>query len=214
MNTINSILLCLRNSNYKIFNLFCLIWFDERDCVFTNWGLWLNIKMRRREERRRRLHEALLDMLYPPPSPLPASSPPPTVEVEINDDEARDRLVDQIPDELDEERSSGPSSEGGGDGKLTRAQRKRLRKRKLREDSVRRGNMIGPLLQATAQVDDPQGVRPNAPHNCNLRGESEEPGIVRCGSNIKVKHRRRARKLAKTKKESVNAENQGGLSLP
>lgn len=46
------------------------------------------------------------------------------------------------------------SSSDGGDGKLTRAQRKRLRKRKLKEANSRRRKIIGPLLPASEDDTD------------------------------------------------------------
>lgn len=75
------------------------------------------------------------------------------------------------------ERESGSSAtsgdeDGNGDSgtqKLTRAQRKRLRKKKLKEDTCRRKQVIGPLLPLTIDEGEngPPGVRRNA---------SEEPG--------------------------------------
>lgn len=60
--------------------------------------------------------------------------------------------VDLIPDDLEE--SGCSTSDDNGDGergpeKLTRAQRKRLRKKKLKEDASRRVKIIGPLLPST-----------------------------------------------------------------
>lgn len=56
------------------------------------------------------------------------------------------------------------TSDDNGDGEpvrpqqLTRAQRKRLRKKKLKEDACRRGKIIGPLLPSTSDdVGDPGG---------------------------------------------------------
>lgn len=48
--------------------------------------------------------------------------------------------------------------------KRTRAQRKRIRKKKLREDVRRRGNIIGPLPPQVEQ-EGPPGVRQNAAEN-------------------------------------------------
>lgn len=59
----------------------------------------------------------------------------------------------------------GDSGESGSQ-KLTRAQRKRLRKKKLRVDASRRGKIIGPLLPPP--VDD---------ENCGF--ENESPGVRR-----------------------------------
>uniref|UniRef100_M1BXG4 Uncharacterized protein n=1 Tax=Solanum tuberosum TaxID=4113 RepID=M1BXG4_SOLTU len=66
---------------------------------------------------------------------------------------------------------SPPSQEETDHGpeKLTRAQRKKIRRKKLKEASTRRQNIIGPLLP-TEEIDredvnvsaPPQGVRQNA----------------------------------------------------
>ncbi|KAL9689880.1 hypothetical protein QQ045_010271 [Rhodiola kirilowii] len=116
-------------------------------------------------------------------------------------------LPDEIPDVFDDDKSSSD----GGDGKLTRAQRKRLRKRKLKEESARRGKMVGPLLPATDEENDHEGVRRNVSLNPNLRIETDESGGVEsCSANSKVKQRRIARKLAKPMPECDNSEKLNG----
>ncbi|XP_009607431.1 uncharacterized protein [Nicotiana tomentosiformis] len=104
-------------------------------------------------EKRQKFHEGLLRMLYPPPP-----SPPPQEE---NDEKPLHILgqginLDQIPDEVEDDRGSSSSgdqaSDHGPDEKLTRAQRKRLRRKKLKEAASRRQNIIGPLLP-TAEND-------------------------------------------------------------
>lgn len=52
---------------------------------------------------------------------------------------------------------------------MTRAQRKRIRKKKLREESIRRGKMVGPLLlsvdedeSAKIQKDETKNSQRNA----------------------------------------------------
>ncbi|KAA8514825.1 hypothetical protein F0562_018004 [Nyssa sinensis] len=83
--------------------------------------------------------------------------------------------VDHIPDKLEENISS---SSGDGEGergpqKLTRAQRKRLRKKKLKEEASPRRKVVGPLLPTTSDdgkgddgnnviKNEPQGVCSNA----------------------------------------------------
>lgn len=78
-------------------------------------------------------------------------------------------------DELEENwgsSSSGEQESDHGPEKLTRAQRKRIRRKKLKKAASRRQNIIGPLLP-TEESDDksvnvsktdeePQGVRENA----------------------------------------------------
>lgn len=97
-------------------------------------------------------------------------------------------------EQSDPENYDGPSSssddedeEGGpGSHKLTRAQRKRLRKTKLKESASsapQRRKIIGPLLQSAVNnpegdgdsvcEDRPQGVRQNAPEN---QSQNTSPG--------------------------------------
>ncbi|XP_009761593.1 uncharacterized protein [Nicotiana sylvestris] len=149
----------------------------------------------KREEKRQKFHEGLLRMLYPPPP-----SPPPQEE---NDEEPLHILgqginLDQIP--VEEARGSSSSGDQaydhGPDEKLTRAQRKRLRRKKLKEAASRRQNIIGPLLP-TAENDrkgenvstteeEPQGVRENA----------KEPGDAdSCSKQNRLKQRRIAKRL-------------------
>lgn len=147
----------------------------------------------KREEKRQKFHEGLLRMLYPPP-PSPPSQ-------EENDDEPLDILeqglnLDQISDELEEDggsSSSGDQESDHGPKKLTRAQRKRIRRKKLKEAASRRQNIIGPLLPteegdhkvvSPSTIDEePQGVRQNA-------NETES-----CSKPNKRKQRRMAKRL-------------------
>jgi len=75
-------------------------------------------------------------------------------------------------DDLEESGCSACDDTDGESGprrKLTRAQRKRLRKKKLKEDASRRGNMVGPLLRPSTSESEggdvetePPDVRRNA----------------------------------------------------
>ncbi|CAN4083051.1 unnamed protein product [Withania somnifera] len=148
----------------------------------------------KRKEKRQKLHEGLLRMLYPPPP-----SPPP--QEEENDDEQlhileRGLNLDLIPDELEDDRGSSSSSHQESDHgpeKLTRAQRKRIRRKKLKEAASRRQNIIGPLLptqesdgkgvNVSTTNEEPQGVRENA-------NETES-----CSKQNKLKQRRVAKRL-------------------
>lgn len=78
----------------------------------------------------------------------------------------------------DEEQESEPE-------KLTRAQRKKIRKKKLKEQAIRRGKLIGPLLPLnptnTNQCANPDAkhsppVRSNASENEEISG-ADEPGL-------------------------------------
>ncbi|KAB2617710.1 hypothetical protein D8674_013579 [Pyrus ussuriensis x Pyrus communis] len=154
-----------------------------------------------REEKRRKLHEAVLNMLHPPPSPPPKDEPG-NVPLSIlgEDFEA---------DGLGESGSSATSSEDDGNDeseaqRLTRAQRKRLRKKKLKEDASRRREIIGPLLpSATDQCDnEAQGVRRNASEKPGT-AVTEEPGDEppACSNQNKVKQRRKAKKQAREREQ-------------
>ena len=77
------------------------------------------------------------------------------------------------------EKSSCSASDGNDDSesgtqKLTRAQRKRLRKKKHKEDASRRGKIIGPLLPSTKEVGDggcTGGVRRIAAENVDATSD-------------------------------------------
>lgn len=89
-------------------------------------------------------------------------------------DEAHDlRALDVCADDSGDAGSPSLSeSDGeavGGERKMTRAQRKRIRKKKLREESIRRGKMVGPLLlsvdedeSAKIQKDETKNSQRNA----------------------------------------------------
>lgn len=131
----------------------------------------------RREEKRRRFNEAVVNTLFP------QSPPPPQVVSEEEENETVNILrddfdMDLIPDDLEESGCSACDDTDGESGprrKLPRAQRKRLRKKKLKEDASRRGNITGPLLPSTSESEagrsgggggvietEPPGVRRNA----------------------------------------------------
>ncbi|XP_065873058.1 uncharacterized protein [Euphorbia lathyris] len=141
----------------------------------------------RREEKRRKFHDSLLNTLYPP-RPQPQSKA---------DDETPNNTtfdVNLIPDDYGL-RTSSTSSSDNEDGesecaqqKLTRSQRKRLRKQKLKEDVSRRKQVIGPLLPS--------------PSDGGIAGEQCSPPVRQnadesCGSQSKLKQRRMAKKLGK-----------------
>ncbi|KAJ0096919.1 hypothetical protein Patl1_28492 [Pistacia atlantica] len=163
----------------------------------------------RREEKRRKFHEAVLNTLYPP------SSPPQAVDEEEKPGHPlEDFDVELI--NLDDFVRTGSSSDGGddvddnnGEGgecepqKLSRAQRKRLRKKKLKEDASGRSKIIGPLLPTTKkrtktimmvemkfnnQVFDKMSIR-------NVR--LQKTSLVGCSKQKKLKNRRLAKRVAK-----------------
>ncbi|XP_019182977.1 PREDICTED: uncharacterized protein LOC109177932 isoform X2 [Ipomoea nil] len=150
--------------------------------------------MKRKEEKRRKLHEGLLKMLYPSPS-SPSHQRESSEEADENThSEGLD--LDLVPDEYENERSSSSSASDDHEGgcepqKLTRAQRKRIRRKKMKEAASRRQNIIGPLLANASDVgaeiadEYPPGVRQNA----------QTPEAAWDTKQNKVKQRRMAKKL-------------------
>ncbi|XP_071705804.1 uncharacterized protein [Rutidosis leptorrhynchoides] len=168
----------------------------------------------KRKEKQQKLHNSLINMLYPPPSPSPSPSPSPPHQNEF-DQQTLDLALEIVnsdhhqinTDVLDEEKGVSVSSEEEDDDelgiqKLTRAQRKRLRRKKLKEAASNRRLIIGPELpdNAIADIDcdrnkfhetqQSEGVRRNA---------SEGSEKVSCA---KVKHRRMSKKNAIDKPKS------------
>lgn len=91
-------------------------------------------------------------------------------------------------DDFEEDKSSSPKTADEDDAsqsetqKLSRAQRKRLRKKKVKEDAFRRGKIIGPLLPSS-ETDgvgslqcEPEGVRGNARQG--QVASSDKPGKI------------------------------------
>ncbi|XP_076934131.1 uncharacterized protein LOC143600283 isoform X1 [Bidens hawaiensis] len=108
---------------------------------------------------------------------------------EIVNSESHNINTNELEEEEDEEQS-----EELGFHKLTRAQRKRLRKQKLKEAASERREIIGPQLPGNQW---PEGVRRNA---------EERPESVKDGNNgtevsscSKVKHRRMSKNNARDK---------------
>lgn len=170
----------------------------------------------RREEKRKRFHEAVLRTLYPPPSP-----PESEEEEEKKQLITSQRAVD-FPDDSEEDKCSSPKTADEDDGsqsetqKLSRAQRKRLRKKKLKEDAFRLGKIIGPLLPSSKKDGvgslqcEPEGVRENARQE--QVASSDKPGDQQegdCSTKKKLKQRMIAKRLAKEGLKSTEGENSG-----
>ncbi|XP_010559204.1 PREDICTED: uncharacterized protein LOC104827677 [Tarenaya hassleriana] len=166
--------------------------------------------MKRREEKRREFHEALLRTLYPPPS----SPPPPVVDdkpldvtfldpdyVSIGSSDSEDEYEDGVGDELNTAQ------------KPSRAQRKRLRKKMLKEEAVRRGKLIGPLLPSTtaetrrtvADTHSDSEIGGGGSGEQCVRGNAPENKEKFCGRDKmgRVKKRRVAKKMAKGSSKPV-----------
>jgi len=108
--------------------------------------------------------------------------------------------------------------------KLSRAQRKKIRKKKLKEEAAHRGNLIGPLLPLTSThvARDAPPVRSNAillSMSCYVTDRvmyvvsdfyAAHLGLgdeADCGKSVKLKQRRMAKRLAKQKGNASSAEN-------
>ncbi|XP_027914012.1 uncharacterized protein LOC114173685 isoform X2 [Vigna unguiculata] len=112
-------------------------------------------------DRKRRFNEAIVNMLYP-------SSPQRERELEPAEPLIEESASDVISGTLDHsDNNSSTSVDEEHDSeteKLSRAQRKKIRKKKLKEEAVHRGKLIGPLLPLTSTrvARDAPPVRSNA----------------------------------------------------
>ncbi|XP_028774271.1 pre-mRNA-splicing ATP-dependent RNA helicase prp28 [Neltuma alba] len=159
-----------------------------------------------REERKRRFNEAIVEMLFPPPPKDESPASPPEEEANPVQASIEGFGSDALPDTLDvyENASTSTEEEQESDSpKLTRAQRKKIRKRKLKEEALRRGKLIGPLLPTDQHADHPPAVRSNASESQENCGP-DKPGPQ---TSKKVNQRRKAKRMAKVKQNSSDAEN-------
>nr|XP_019710046.1 WASH complex subunit 1 [Elaeis guineensis] len=111
---------------------------------------------RKREEKRRKFHQALLNLYHPPPPPPPP--PPPVTAPQLAEEDSVAMVSGCIDLDLDPEDADNVEKESSPSGtgelvpqKLTRAQRKRIRKRKLKEAASVRRKFVGPLLPSAYQ---------------------------------------------------------------
>ncbi|KAI3440999.1 uncharacterized protein J3R85_002835 [Psidium guajava] len=180
----------------------------------------------RRQEEKRKFHEAVLNMLYPPP-------PSPPSPQEEDGDGAQGAASgglqgDGIPDEGGNEVRGSSASDADpednegecGEQKLTRAQRKRIRKKKLKEETARRRKIVGPLLPSSSsggcstKEDDPGGVKEKEPpgvrRNAELGSDDvphEREESAAFINQKRIKHRRAAKKLARDRLKLSEQEN-------
>ncbi|KAI4315087.1 hypothetical protein L6164_027933 [Bauhinia variegata] len=164
-----------------------------------------------RQERKRKFNEAIVNMLYPPP---PQPDPPSPRDIPLT--VPAEGFACDISDGLDD---SGNSSRSGDESetdqqRLSRAQRKRVRKKKLKEEATRRGKLIGPLLPLTPTIQQGDTVAEGSPAVRSNASEensaAEEPSLgppSTCANSNKVKHRRSAKRMAKEKLKSTNYNN-------
>ncbi|KAH6824952.1 hypothetical protein C2S53_008215 [Perilla frutescens var. hirtella] len=145
------------------------------------------------DEKQRKFHETLLKMMYPPPStPLSdkeAEEQDESILMESFNDPPEDEIENEAPSQ-----SSGDDNKGDDAGKLTRAQRKRLRKRKLKEAASRRRKIIGPLLPGSnndvdhsrGSIEDVSNVAESVLQNAvtNVSGDHNHGSSVEVVSNV------------------------------
>ncbi|KAG5528379.1 hypothetical protein RHGRI_029150 [Rhododendron griersonianum] len=116
----------------------------------------------------------------------------------------------------DEFGKSGCSSSSDDEGecgpqKLTRAQRKRIRKKKVREAASRRRKLIGPVLPGDDDgsgdlSNESQGVVRNAAEKSDI-GSAMPGERAGCTNQNKRKHRRMAKKQARERSVLSTSEN-------
>ncbi|KAK4260200.1 hypothetical protein QN277_003346 [Acacia crassicarpa] len=159
-----------------------------------------------REERKRKFNDAIVNMLFPPP-PSPPEEESRPVQASITGFDS-----DAIPDTLDGYENASTSSEEEQESdsqKLTRAQRKRIRKKKLKEEAIRRGKLIGPLLPAGGNLGSDQEANHPPPVRSNASESQENCGTEETDpqTSKKVNQRRKAKRMAKVRQKSSDAEN-------
>ncbi|GAA0160302.1 hypothetical protein LIER_16885 [Lithospermum erythrorhizon] len=155
------------------------------------------------EEKQKKFHDALLNMLYPPP-PSSHKKEPTQNHIDLSNSAIN-------ANELEDEEKSSSSDDDEGDKecgmeKMTRSQRKRVRKKKLKEAKSQRRKIIGPLMRSghddngvehNEEVDirSLQGVRRFASEkkSCTT-GEVSE--VVFDSKRSKQKQRRMGKKMA------------------
>ncbi|XP_077217036.1 uncharacterized protein LOC143851469 [Tasmannia lanceolata] len=103
-----------------------------------------------KEQKRQKFHEALMKIFSPPQTPQlnqkeVEDEPPVFVRDDFNEDSIPDA------DDLEKGNSSSDTNEFALPQKLTRAQRKRVRRKKLKEAASCRRKIIGPLLPSPCE---------------------------------------------------------------
>ncbi|KAJ6288220.1 hypothetical protein OIU76_024249 [Salix suchowensis] len=164
----------------------------------------------RHEKKRRQLHEALLNTLYPQLHETEDGKGPVSTANDGFD-------VSVIPDDYGLRQGGSSTSEEDNDGegrsefetpKLSRAQRKRLRRNKLKDDISRRGKIIGPLPLSINNADGncssavkerPPAARQNDDEDDRHSSAAARNNPGGGASQRKVKQRRMAKRLAREK---------------
>ncbi|KAL2348297.1 hypothetical protein Fmac_002297 [Flemingia macrophylla] len=151
------------------------------------------------DDRKRRFNEAIVKMLYASP-PHVSDEQDELEPVESLFDGSRSDVISGTLDEYDDASTSDDKECDSETKKLSRAQRKKIRKKRLKEEALHRGKLIGPLLplRPTQVAEDAPPVRSNA---------SVEGDDLACAKSLKLKNRRMAKKLAKQKPSAPTSEN-------
>ncbi|KAH1267263.1 hypothetical protein GmHk_01G002528 [Glycine max] len=151
--------------------------------------------------RKRRFNEAIVNMLYPspdsPPQPQREQELEPVEAAFIDDGSGSDIISDNLDDCDNNASTSGNEEHDDSETteKLTRVQRKKIRKKKLNEEAIHRGKLIGPLL--------PPPMLQLLCHAQLCLGDD----VAACAKSVKVKQRRMAKRLAKEKQNATTSEN-------
>ncbi|CAL9116997.1 unnamed protein product [Musa acuminata var. zebrina] len=126
-------------------------------------------------EKRKRFHQALLNLYHPPSRPR--SPPPPSPQL------TKEELVVMVCGDMAPDLDQGDEYDDGSElgctsdvesKKLTRAQRKRIRKRKLKEAASVRRKIIGPLLPSSDQDLNKPSKKPSHENLPESRQDSAE----------------------------------------
>ncbi|XP_019444951.1 PREDICTED: uncharacterized protein LOC109348832 isoform X1 [Lupinus angustifolius] len=157
----------------------------------------------KQDERKRKFNEAVVNMLYPSPPPSP-----PQLELEPFIKGSTSDIISGTLDDNDNASTSGEEEQSCETEKLTRAQRKKIRKKKLKEEAIHRGRLIGPMLPLPHATTRDQ-VAERAPP---VRSNASEKDIglgdeTASASSNKMKRRRLAKRLAKQKQIASTPEN-------
>ncbi|KAK9097160.1 hypothetical protein Sjap_022657 [Stephania japonica] len=168
----------------------------------------------KREEKQRRFHQTLLNILYPPPSS------PEEKKEDDGDNGLAATMVDVASSDLNSNYGYSPSDSSEFEsGKLTRAQRKRLRRKKLKQEANSgRRKLIGPLLpsanndsnkEVVGAMEQSSGSHENADLAPVLDHGIGEPGdLIRDSTSHNKLRRRRVSKRKERSTSSVDASTQ------
>lgn len=157
--------------------------------------------MKQEDERKRKLNEAIVNMLYPSP-------PSPQAVLEQQELQPAEALI-EASGTMDHYENGWTSSEDEEEEhkfereKLTRAQRKNIRKKKLKEEALRRSKLIGPLMPLPLTTTSDRVEEEYAPP-VRSNASEEQGDDPTSGSSKKLKRRRMAKRLGASTTENCN----------